>query len=303
MIFRLMKYVLLASSKDQASCTMKDYLIEYEDYAPLSSNYSPGFKNNNEEKSNPGNPTPKIEYEVFRSKKHENVNLLVLNEELVNLSNLDNLVFEKGLLIFLSKHASKSKIPALTSHFTGNFSSNASLGGSPLELGSTYPTFQKMYMKNLVDMNGDLPQYDLTIEATHHGPTSSANPLMFIEIGSSEKEWKNKLAASLVCKCILHTIDEDFKRQEKKDSKIAIGIGGNHYSDKFNKLILSSDVAFASIASKYNLRFIDKEMLKQMRNKSIEQVTEIYLDKKSLGSEKHRLISLAEEEDLVINFV
>ncbi len=298
-----MKYVLLASSKDQASYTMRDHLVEHEGYTLLSSIHSHGFRSNNEVKSNPMNPTPQVDYEVFRSNKHKNINLLVFTNELVSLSNLDKIVFEKSLLIFLSKHASKSKLPALTCHFTGNYSNDVSLGGSPLELGSTYPTFQKIYMKNLVDMKGDLTQYDLTIEATHHGPTSSANPLMFIEIGSSEKEWGNKLTASLVCKCILQTIEEDCKLQEKKDSKIAIGIGGNHYSDKFNKLILSSNVAFASIASKYNLRFIDKEMLKQMRTKSIEPVTDIYFDKKSLGSEKHRLISLAEEENLAINFV
>ena len=44
-------------------------------------------------------------------------------------------------------------------------------------------------------------------------------------------------------------------------------------------------------------------MIKQMKSRSIEQVTDIFFDKKSLGAEKNRLISIAESEDLVINFV
>jgi D-aminoacyl-tRNA deacylase len=304
MIFlAIMKYVLLASSKDKASCTMRDYLMEHEGFTILTSSYSHEFRRNYKDKLNQITPESSIGYEVFKSKKYENIDLLSLDHELVSLPNLDELVSERSLLIFLSKHASKSKLPALTSHFTGNFSSSNSLGGSPFELGIAYPTFQKEYMKNLVGMKSDLQQYDLTIEATHHGPTSSTNPIMFVEIGSSDEEWENRLTASLVCKCLLQTIEQKSKYQAKKTSKIAIGLGGNHYSEKFNKLIISSDVAFASIASKHNLRFIDKNMLNQMRGKSIEQVTDIYFDKKSLGSEKHRLISISEDECLTINFV
>ena len=77
-----------------------------------------------------------------------------------------------------------------------------------------------------------------------------------------------------------------------KELEIAIGLGGNHYPQKFNNLILTSNVAFASIASKHNLRFINNEMLEQMRNRSIEKVTSIYIDKKGLGNEKDRILSL-----------
>jgi D-aminoacyl-tRNA deacylase len=62
-------------------------------------------------------------------------------------------------------------------------------------------------------------------------------------------------------------------------------------------------VAFASIASKYNLKFLDEGMIQQMKTRSIEHVTDIYFDKKSLGSEKKRLISIAESQDLTPNFI
>lgn len=298
-----MKYVLISSTKDQASSTMREYLIEGEGFCQSGISYYPINCVNKCDNLMETNEDRRIEYKIFKSNKYDKMDLLVFDDELISLTNLDNLGIEDCFLIFLSRHSSSSKIPTLTSHFTGNFSSNNSLGGNPLELGLAYPTFQKEYMKNLTRMSSDFHNYDLTIEATHHGPTSSSNPFIFIEIGSSEEEWKNKLTASDVCKCILKTIFDKNNCQSKKESKIAIGIGGNHYPKKFNELILSSDVAFASIASKYNLKFVDEGMIKQMKTRSIEQVTDIYFEKKSLGVEKNRLISIAESQDLVFNFI
>lgn len=298
-----MKYLLISSSKDQASCTMRDHLLEFEGYNQSTISFLPNYSNNNVKKSIDMNENPAIEYKVLKSNKYTNIDLLDFDSELLSLTNLDSLGSDNCLLIFLSKHSSNSKIPTLTSHFTGNFSNNNSLGGNPFELGISYPTFQKEYMKKLNQMKQYIQHYDLTIEATHHGPTSSSNPLIFIEIGSSEEEWQNKTTASAICKCLLKTIIEDHNYYPKKESKIAIGVGGNHYPQKFNDLILSSDVAFASIASKYNLKFVDDKMIKQMKTRSIEQVTDIYFDKKSLGAEKNRLISISESLDLIPNFV
>lgn len=298
-----MKYVLISSTKDQASSTMREYLIEFEGFCQSGISYYHTNMDSKGKESIGTSENQRIEYKIFRSNKHNKVDLLVFDNELISLANLDNLGIEDCLLIFLSRHSSISKIPALTSHFTGNFSSNNSLGGNPFELGLAYPTFQKEYMKNLTSMSNDFQNYDLTIEATHHGPTSSSNPLIFIEIGSSEVDWKNKLTASTVCKCLLKTVFDKNNYLSNKESKIAIGIGGNHYPKKFNDLILNSDVAFASIASKYNLKFVDQRMIKQMKARSNEHVTDIYFEKKSIGGEKNRLITIAESQDLLLNFI
>lgn len=298
-----MKYLLISSSKDLASSTMRDYLLEFEGYSQAELSHLPNCCNNNAKKLMDMDDNPRIEFKTFKSNKYKSIDLLVFDSELIYLTNFDNFGCENCFLIFLSKHASNSKIPTLTSHFTGNFSKDNSLGGNPFEVGISYPTFQKEYMKNLSGMRKNIQHYDLTIEATHHGPTSSAKPLIFIEIGSSEKEWKNKTTASIICKCVLKTIIENNCDHSKKESKIAIGIGGNHYPQKFNELILSTNVAFASIASKYNLKFLDEGMIQQMKTRSIEHVTDIYFDKKSLGSEKKRLISIAESQDLTPNFI
>jgi len=115
------------------------------------------------------------------------------------------------MLIFLSKHVSKSETPTLTSHTTGNFSQVTSVGGKQMEIGNTFPSFQKQYMKKLYEKRKELANYDLKIEATHHGPTSSINPMLFIEIGATEIEWNNKSTVSTVCTSVLDTIKKSRK--------------------------------------------------------------------------------------------
>jgi hypothetical protein len=44
-------------------------------------------------------------------------------------------------------------------------------------------------------------------------------------------------------------------------------------------------------------------MIKQMKTRSIEEVTDIYFDEKSLGAEKNHLISISESLDLNPNFI
>ena len=279
---------------------MLNYLkneIEFVDY------YSLNDRSKLEIDKNQGVRTSDFKIKFLKSKKYHNLNLVVTDEELIHLKNVEKSEFQNSVLIFLSKHASKSKIPALTSHFTGNFSIDNSLGGAPFEIGVAYPSFQKVFMKNLYSMKNSLPKYDLTIEASHHGPTSSSNPILFIEIGSSEEEWSNKKTAKLVCECLIQTIQNVSEKAKVEESEIAIGLGGNHYPQKFNNLILTSNIAFASIASKHNLRFICNEMLEQMKGKSIEKVTSIYIDKKGMGSEKDRILSLLRTQELETKYV
>lgn len=279
---------------------MLNYLkneIEFEDYYSLNDHSKLEIDKNQEVRTSDS----KIIF--LKSKKYHNLNLVVTDEELIHLKNIEKSEFQNSVLIFLSKHASKSKIPALTSHFTGNFSIDNSLGGTPFEIGVACPSFQKVFMKNLYSMKNSLPKYDLTIEASHHGPTSSSKPILFIEIGSSEEEWSNKKTAKLVCDCLIQTIQNVSEKANVEESEIAIGLGGNHYPQKFNNLILTSNIAFASIASKHNLRFISNEMLEQMKGKSIEKVTSIYIDKKGLGSEKDRILSLLRTQELETKYV
>ena len=297
------KFVLIATKEDQASNSMIDYLLELEEFLLVDSYRN--NKQNSDDCSRISQASASLipEYKSFESVKHDNTILMIFQHDLINLTNIDDIIPKNSILLFLSKHVSKNKIPALTSHFTGNFGSSNIFGGSPYEVGIAFPTFQKEYMKQLELSLENLNKFDLTIEASHHGPTSSRNPIMFIEIGSTEDDWKNKFAAAAVCKSLLNTVAKFKGDIIPTSSNIAIGLGGNHYPQKFNDLILKSNIAFASIASKYNLENINEAMLGQMKSKSVEPVTEIFLDKKGVGSERQRLVRMAESQGLIVNLI
>jgi D-aminoacyl-tRNA deacylase len=52
------------------------------------------------------------------------------------------------------------------------------------------------------------------------------------------------------------------------------------------------------VASKHNLEAVDEEMLSQMVEKSVEKVTHVIVDSKGLGSQKDRIMKIAEKTHL-----
>ena len=94
--------------------------------------------------------------------------------------------FDYDGYIFLSKHAAESGVLALTCHNTGNFSV-AKFGGCDRQVSIPHPYIQKSYIQNLWKSRTKFSQFQITIEATHHGPTALTKPSLFIEIGTTEK--------------------------------------------------------------------------------------------------------------------
>lgn len=287
-------FTIITSTNDPASNTMKNYLLDNEEFEIINKGIIENQNNHNN--TNTG-------FKVLGSLKHLNTALVITDQDLIDINNFDGIIPKENMVIFLSKHASKSKTPTLTSHSTGNFSDIVLLGGKPKEIGNTFPSFQKVYMKKIYEKRQELFGYDLTIEATHHGPTSFVNPILFIEIGSSEIQWANKTTASIVCKSVLESIKDIGKYIENNNSTIGIGIGGNHYPQKYNELILFSNVAFGPIISKYNLAFINEQIMKQVKGKSIEKINHIYVDDKGLGKDKDKVLNVLNSQDLEIIFI
>ncbi|MGN6346555.1 MAG: D-aminoacyl-tRNA deacylase [Candidatus Nitrosocosmicus sp.] len=284
-------FTIITSNSDNASNTMKELLIENEKFEKVKECEIDQNYNFNED------------FQIYNSKNHSNIELITTDKSLIELDNLDNITPRDSMIIFLSKHVSKSKTPTLTSHSTGNFSESILWGGKPNEIGNTFPSFQKLYMKKIHEKKDEVADYDLMIEATHHGPTSPVNPMLFIEIGSSEIQWNDKNTASFVCKCVIETVKSITDKTNQNTTDIGIGIGGNHYPQKFNKLILFSNVAFGPIISKYNLAFINEKMISQIKMKSVEKVKNIYIDEKGLGKEKEKVLNLLRNQDLDTIFV
>jgi D-aminoacyl-tRNA deacylase len=230
----------------------------------------------------------------YRSPSHKNIQLYIISGNLLTLEKIKGLYSHADVFIFLSKHRSQSFVPTLTCHFTGNFSADASYGGNPRQIAISYPSLQKGYLKAITAARQKVPGYEVIIEATHHGPTSLNKPVLFIELGSSEKQWADENAAAVICDALLDILDNGFERSDK----VGIALGGTHYPKKFNNLLLESKFALGAVASKHNLESIDQEMLNQMIEKSIEKVTHVVLDSKGLGRQKDRILKMLEKTPL-----
>jgi D-aminoacyl-tRNA deacylase len=262
------EYVLVASTPDLAGATMISYLKG-----------SLGFTGE----------------QTLVSHHYKNVKLHVHDGSLLNLEHLDNIYPEANSFIFLSKHKSDSGIPTLTCHCTGNFADNP-YGGNPNEIAISYPSLQKEYLKAITAARQKVPEYDVVIEATHHGPTSLKKPVLFVELGSSEKQWADRNAAGFMCDSLLGMLDNGIERCKY----VGIALGGTHYPTKFNKLLIESEFGLAAVASKHNLEAINEGILTQMIEKSAERVTHVVFDSKGLGSHKERILKMAEKTGLEI---
>jgi len=134
--------------------------------------------------------------------------------------------------------------------------------------------------------------YNLTLEVTHHGPLIN-KPCVFLEIGGSEIEWKDKRAAFIVAKALKESIDTF---QGNPYREVGIGIGGPHYCPVFNKIQENSNVALSHIIPNY-VQPITAEMINEALEKTIEEVDFAVVDWKGLGTaeERDRVIKILEE--------
>lgn len=89
-------------------------------------------------------------------------------------------------------------------------------------------------------------------------------------------------------------------RSQNESCKTAIGIGGPHYCNSFNKILLRTDIAVSHICPKYTLGKLDEDLMRQAIEKTQEKVDFILLDWKGLGAEKQRIIKMLENMNLEI---
>ena len=183
-------------------------------------------------------------------------------------------------LIFISKHqGAKPKILSL--HAPGNWK-KAEYGGKENKVCKTSASILKIFFQEL---NKNVPQgWTATLECTHHGPYVE-KPCLFIEIGSSEKDWIIKQAGQ----AIATTIENTLKKINKENQKLpaAIGIGGPHYCPNFNKIQLNSKYAMGHIIPEYIMP-INESIIKEAINKTEEKVELAILDWKGMKREQRQ---------------
>lgn len=192
--------------------------------------------------------------------------------------------------VFLSKHASESGTLALTCHSTGNFG-EAKFGGSARQVAIPHPHLQKSYMKKLWDERRNFSKFDITLEATHHGPTGLSKPTLFIEIGTTEKEWNDKKLCEDVAKVVQKGMSESRKYE------VALCFGGTHYPDKFNKELLDGDLALGTVIPKHGLDELDNDLFDHIMKRNSEAKFAL-VEWSGLGKNKQKVIEMIESTNL-----
>ncbi|MGC8645080.1 MAG: D-aminoacyl-tRNA deacylase [Thermoplasmata archaeon] len=187
------------------------------------------------------------------------------------------------LIVIASQHKSLKNVKSLTVHAAGNFGTNE-LGGLKWKMSPYDAKFARSVLLNLEKYGNGLG-YEITYEATHHGPYSS-NPLVFVEIGSTEREYGDRDAAYVVARAIYEAFDEE--------AEIYCGIGGVHYSSKFTRLALTQGLALGHIASKYRFQEISEDVLREMMEKSKGSRGFVIEEKSFDSSQRKSLVSMIE---------
>ena len=198
--------------------------------------------------------------------------------------------FNSQAYIFLSRHSAESGIASLTAHTTGNFTSEARFGGAGRELGRSDPSLLKNYLAALWKRREDVKGYEITLEATHHGPTSLQKPVLFVELGSSERYWGDTRAAEVVASALVESLTD-----RQIWSRVGVAFGGTHYSEKFTRILIEEEIALAYVAPKYALGHLDEKTVEQMLQRSTAPVRYAVLDWKGLGPQKEKVVGLVRQ--------
>ena len=148
------------------------------------------------------------------------------------------------LLVFASRHSGDTG-PLLSAHFTGNFGP-AEYGGEPRAFARACPNAAAAVLDALSERAP--PEYDVSMECTHHGPTSTGVPSMFVELGSGDEQWDDSEGARAVARAILDLdgVAPDRRRQ-------VVGLGGGHYAPRFTRVARETAWAVGHVASDWQL--------------------------------------------------
>jgi len=160
-------------------------------------------------------------------------------------------------LAFVSRHSGETG-ELLTAHVTGNFGP-APYGGEPETLARAAPGAEKRVVEALAAYAPE--GYEVGIECTHHGPTATAVPSLFVELGSDEPQWTDSEAARAVARAVLdlrgtgadliggagETGDGDTRPRH------VVGFGGGHYAPRFTRIVRETEWAVGHIGADWAL--------------------------------------------------
>lgn len=261
--------LLVASSKDTASMNIKKQVLDHYQFEKTTDSFQENTV-----------------LEAYISQKK--VKFLTLNQESVYAQNLTDSFTELELVVFISRHSSESGTPTLSVHTPGNLG-DAELGGVPRKVSFSPANAMRDALKAMMHLKEEMKiDYEVSYEGTHHGP-SLETPTMFVELGSSPKQWNDLEAAEVVAHAAIGAIS-NFSRSS---AKIVLGIGGTHYNARFTRMALENGIAFGHMIPKYAVASVDEAILKQCVDRTYERVDHAVLDWKGIkGEDKPHVVAM-----------
>ena len=151
---------------------------------------------------------------------------------------------------------------ALTCHSTGNFS-EAKFGGNNKQVAIPHSNLQKEYLQTLKKHQSEFSEFQITIEATHHGPTALTKPTIFIEIGTTEKQWTDLSLCISIAKLVHHVFVNTIS-----ENPMAICFGGTHYSSKFTNELLEGKYALGTVIPNMHWEILTKNYFRILLHKT-----------------------------------
>ena len=213
---------------------------------------------------------------IYTLKQNKNIKLYTINQIHIRAENLHEKI-KADLFIFVSTHRSEKQVNSLSVHSIGNWN-KAELGG----LNEKLVPVNSNYLKELfldLEKNNNL-DYETIIEATHHGPYNE-KPCLFIEIGSSEKQWRDQKAGEIIAKTIISVLTRKVNQY-----KSLIIFGGTHYNQLAVKVLKETEYSIGHICPKHNIENLTEDSIKQAFEKTIPMPEFAIIDWKSLNSEQ-----------------
>jgi D-aminoacyl-tRNA deacylase len=245
-----MAVIVLSSTQDIASTNLKQHLLQHQDLWEEHGMFS--------------------DLPVYRFSHNHDIYLVTISDRKIFHNHLDqeintHLHLTPTQVIVLSRHRSQKATPSLTVHPVGNFG-EADLGGLPQKLVPSSPRMMTHLLRLIKHHHShtSLPHH-VCFEVTHHGPYLET-PTVFVEIGSTETEWKKPGPAKIITLSLLDLLQTYPSEQAfPKDIPVLVGIGGGHYTPRFTDVIFERNAAFGHMIPKYHISAgnINGEMLNQ----------------------------------------
>lgn len=268
--------MIVSSKEDQASENILGRLLEYKEWETVGE-----WK---------GNPVYKSGEDYIASLNKHHIYVDDIDKELEKLLDI-----EIDSIVYISKHASKAGIHSLTVHPIGNFG-EAKFGGiaekivppTPHEMTAALRTLDKK-----VQEHGLRKEYDVSFEATHHGPFLKT-PVYYIEIGSDEESWNDKRAGEVIAETVMGC-----ETNIRSDDPIVVCIGGGHYAPRFTDLARNKAVSIGHMVPGWAMKDLTKEKLNDALE--ISNADYIYFDRSDTsGKERTRIREWICETDVEV---